>query len=79
MNSRAHFDQVFADVKQWTKAERIRAYAAAFEASHIATKIEVTGSSRVDGWLRWLHWYADNLDPLTRPGGPSIGPEELAR
>ena len=61
------FDQVFADLEKWTKAERIRAYAAAFEAHHIATAGNVVMGGDVDGWLRWLHWYAEHLDPLTRP------------
>jgi hypothetical protein len=29
----------------------------------------------LDGWLRWIHWYADHLDPVTRPNGPKQLPK----
>src|SRR4051812_19472756 len=68
------FDKVFADVEKWTKAERIRAYAAAFESRYREAVGNIASGGSIDGWLRWLDWYAEHLDPLTRPGGPKIGP-----
>ena len=68
------FNEVTGDIEQWTKAEHIRAYAAAFEAHQIATNGAIEPGSVVDGWLRWIHWYAHHLDPITRPEGPKQGP-----
>jgi hypothetical protein len=67
------FDQLSNDIEQWGKAERVRAYAASAEANLSKDgPIEVGG--KIDGWLRWMHWYADHLDPMTRPDGPKQGP-----
>ena len=70
------FDVVTHDVEKWGKAERIRAYAAAFEAQHVARCGAIPVGSPVDGWLRWIHWYAEHVDPLTRPEGPKEQPED---
>ena len=66
------FDKVFADAEKWAEAERIRAYAAAFEARHIATNGPVAVGGHVDGWLRWLDRYATHVD------GPDLGPEDTS-
>lgn len=63
------FDQITNDVERWSKAERVRAYAWAAEA-HFSKDAAIEAGSQVDAWLRWMHWYADHLDPLTRPDGP---------
>jgi hypothetical protein len=60
------FDQLTNDVEQWGKAECVRAYAAAAEA-HLSKDGPIEVGSQVDGWLRWMHWYADHLDPMTSP------------
>ena len=68
------FDQLTNDVDQWDKAERVRAYAAAAEA-RLSEDGPIEVGSQVDGWLRWMHWYADHLDPITRPDGPRQAPD----
>ena len=68
------FDQLTNDVEQWDKAERVRAYAAAVEA-HLSKDGPIEVGSQADGWLRWMHWYADHLDPMTRPDGPQQAPD----
>jgi hypothetical protein len=70
------FDVVTLDVEKWGKAERIRAYAAAFEAQHVARCGAIKVGSPVDGWLRWIHWYAEHVDPLTRPEGSKEQPDD---
>lgn len=62
------------DIEQWGKAERIRAYAASAEA-YLSRDCLIEIGGRIDGWLRWMHWYADHLDPMTRPDGPKQRPE----
>jgi hypothetical protein len=68
------FNQVTGDVEQWLKAEHIRAYATAFEAHHVEIHGAIESGGPVDGWLRWIHWYAHHLDPITRPSGPPQAP-----
>jgi hypothetical protein len=68
------FDVVTHDVEKSGKAERIRAYAAAFEAHHVAMCGAITVGGPVDG-IRWIHWYAEHVDPLTRPAGPKEQPD----
>ncbi len=68
------FNDVTTDIEAWTKAQRIRAYADAYETHHIAKHGSIKTGGAVDGWLQWLHWYAEHLDPITRPNGPSHGP-----
>ncbi len=68
------FNEVISDIEQRTKAEGVRAYTAAFEAHHVATHGAVEVGGFVDGWLRWMHWYAEHLDPITRPEGPKQRP-----
>jgi len=68
------FDRLTNDVDQWGKAERVRAYAAAAEA-YLSKDGPIERGSHVDGWLRWMHWYADHLDPITRPDGPQQAPD----
>ena len=67
------FDELTNDVEQWCKAERVRAYAAAAEA-HLSKDGPIGVGTNIDGWLRWMHWYADHLDPITRPDGPKQRP-----
>jgi hypothetical protein len=67
------FDRLTDDVEQWGKAERIRAYAAATEA-YLSKDRPIDTGSEIDGWLRWMHWYAKHLDPITRPDGAKQGP-----
>ena len=55
----------------WMKAERIRAYAAAVEASAVAKKGSIDADSETAKWLKWARDQADRLDPL-REGPPSI-------
>jgi hypothetical protein len=68
------FDQLTNDIEQWDKAERVRAYAAAVEA-RLSKNGAIGAGSKIDGWLRWMHWYADRLDPITRPDGPNQRPD----
>jgi hypothetical protein len=63
------FEQLTHDMEEWGKAERIRAYAAAAE-TYVSKDGPIEVGSTVDGWLRWMHWYANHLDPITRPDGP---------
>jgi hypothetical protein len=68
------FDQLINDIEQWGKAERVRAYAASAEA-YLSKDGPIEVGGKIDGWLRWMHWYADHLDPMTRPDGPKQRPE----
>jgi hypothetical protein len=70
------FNDVTTDLDEWNKAERIRAYADAFETHCIAARGAIESGGAIDGWLRWLHWYAEHLDPITRPQGPRQQPAE---
>lgn len=72
----ARFNEVTSDVEQWLKAEDLRAYATAYEAHRIATRGCIDAGGSIDAWLRWIHWYANHLDPITRPDGPKQGPED---
>ena len=72
----ARFNEVTSDVEQWLKAEHLRAYATAYEAHQITTRGCIDAGGSIDAWLRWIHWYANHLDPITRPGGPKQGPED---
>ena len=68
------FDGFYKDVTRWQKAAQIRAYLLAFTQEHERRDGTVTPGSALDGWLRWLHWYADRLDPLTSTDGPTEQP-----
>ena len=72
----ARFNEVTSDVEQWLKAEHLRAYATAYEAHQITTRGCIYAGGSIDAWLRWIHWYANHLDPITRPDGPKQGPED---
>ena len=72
----ARFNEVTSDVEQWLKAEHLRAYATACEAHQITTRGCIDAGGSIDAWLRWIHWYANHLDPITRPDGPKQGPED---
>jgi hypothetical protein len=46
----------------------------AFTQEHERLDGAVIPGTALDGWLRWLHWYADQLDPLTSTDGPGERP-----
>jgi hypothetical protein len=68
------FDAFFKDVARWEKAARARAYLLAFTQEHERLDGAVIPGTALDGWLRWLHWYADELDPFTSTDGPGERP-----
>jgi hypothetical protein len=70
-----HFDAFYKDVSRWQKAAQIRAYLAAFKQEHERRHGAVIPGSRTDGWLHWLHGYAERLDPLTSADEPNEQPE----
>ena len=68
------FDALYKDVTRWQKAAQIRAYVTAFIQEHEHSRGPVVPGSAPDGWLRWVQWYADQLDPFTSSDGPSEDP-----
>jgi hypothetical protein len=70
-----HFDTFYKDVTRWQKAAQIRSYLEAFTSEHELHHGKIATGSKVDGWLRWMQYYAQRLDPLTNDEGPSECPE----
>jgi hypothetical protein len=70
-----NFDTFYKDVARWQKAAQIRSYLDAFAAEYERRHGSFPPGSRADGWFRWLHYYAERLDPLTNHDGPSQQPE----
>jgi hypothetical protein len=70
-----HLDTFCKDVARWQKAAQIRSYLEAFTTEHELRYGRIATGSKADGWLRWLHYYAQRLDPLTNDEGPSECPE----
>jgi hypothetical protein len=67
-------DTFYEDVKRWQKAVQIRTYLEAFTTEYELRHGKIATGSEADGWLRWLHYYAQRLDPLTNDDGPSECP-----
>jgi predicted nucleotidyltransferase len=45
-------------------------YATAYEAHQLTTRGCIDAGGSIDAWLRWIHWYANHLEPITQPNGP---------
>ena len=73
------FDAFYQDVSRWRKAAHIRAYLAAFTQEYERRHDAVVPGSRTDGWLHWLHGYAERLDPLTSEDEPHEQPEGFSQ
>jgi hypothetical protein len=70
-----HFDTFYKDITRWEKAEQIRSYLEAFTAEYELRHGKIPIGSKADGWLRWMHYYAERLDPLTNDEGPGESAE----
>lgn len=75
---RQHFDTFYKDVTRWQKATQIRSYLEAFTSEHELRHGKIAAGSKTDGWLRWLHHYAQRLDPFTNDEGPSASAKRSA-
>jgi hypothetical protein len=58
--------ELMENVSRWHDAQRIRAYLTALEQAIEGEKFRPNNPEGCKKWLRWAHWYADSIDPVTR-------------